>query len=173
MKNIITLLATIIIYSAVNAQPKNVEKDITEIRKTYNAINSSYLLSNSYKYSNRCGVINATITIYYLNGEIVKITDNGIGDDDKLPAKWSIEYYYKNGELIFSYVWMKYYDVELEKDLIYEIREYFKSNNLIKIIENQKTTYPTNKKINYSDHRYRIKKIKSTKDVHKIFECLY
>jgi hypothetical protein len=146
--------------------------EIKQIKQAYTFINSSKLKSNSYKYSNKCGVVNACITLYYLKGEIVKITDNGIGDDDKAAEKWNYEYYFKSGNLIFSYEWIKYYDNDLEKSVIDEKKEYFKSNKLLKKIENQKTTYPTNKTINYYDDRYLLKGIKSVKDINQIYKCL-
>ncbi len=153
------------------AQSKNIENKIIQIRQIYKTINSSTLQKQTIKYSNKCGVVDATITLYYLNGEIVKITDNGIGDNDKAAAKWSYEYYFKNGNLIFSYEWIKYFDNELEKNTIDETREYFSSNKLIKKIENEKSTYPPNITINFSDNRYLLKKVKTTQDISKIFEC--
>lgn len=117
MKITLTFLLTVLIYIAVNAQPKNVEEEVKQIGQTYKIINSSKLKSSSYKYSNNCGVVNATITVFFLDGEIVKIADNGFGDDDKAAAKWNYEYYFKEGDLIFSYKWVKSYNDELEKVL--------------------------------------------------------
>jgi hypothetical protein len=153
------------------AQSKIIENEIFQIKQTYKNINTSALKKQIFKYSNKCGVVDATITLYYLNGEIVKITDNGIGDDDKAAAKWNYEYYFKNGNLIFSYEWIKSFDNELEKNTIDETREYFLSNKLIKKIENQKTKYPVNMTINFSDNRYLLKKVKTTQDISKIYEC--
>jgi hypothetical protein len=153
------------------AQSRVIENKIIQIRQTYKNINSSALKKQTFKYSNVCGVVDATITLYFLNGEIVKITDNGIGDDQKAAAKWNYEYFFKNGNLIFSYEWIKSFDNELEKNTIDETREYFLSNKLIKKIENKKTKYPVNITINFSDNRYLLKKVETTQDISKIYEC--
>ena len=169
---LIILLITVLFMNLISkAQPRIIENEIIQIKQTYKNINSSTLKKQSVKYSNKCGVVDATITLYYLNGEIVKITDNGIGNGCLAAEKWNYEYYFKNGKLIFSYEWIKSFDNELGKNTIYETREYFLSNKLIKKIENQKTTYPVNMRINFSDTRYLLKNVKTTNDIFNIFRC--
>jgi hypothetical protein len=169
---LIILLITVLFMNLISkAQPRIIENEIIQIKQTYKNINSSTLKKQSVKYSGLCGIVDATITLYYLNGEIVKITDNGIGNGCLAAEKWNYEYYFKNGKLIFSYEWIKSFDNELGKYNIRETREYFLSNKLIKKIENQKTTYPVNMRINFSDTRYLLKNVKTTNDIFNIFRC--
>src|SRR5690606_27929172 len=96
--------------------PNDVGIQVVHIRQVFRYINSMPLITRSINYMNKCGVVNATITIYTdANGNVRKITDVGIGDDDKAAAKWSFEYYYENGDLIFSYESSSGFDNETEE----------------------------------------------------------
>lgn len=149
----------------------NIQNEIIIIREEYKRINSLNLQKIDFPYINRCGVTNATISLYTQNGKVLKITDNGVGDDDKAYEKWSYEYYFKNEELIFAYEWARFFDIELEKKAIIESRAYFHSDFLIKKIEGNKTTYPQNEIIDKKDTRYLLSTIKSKAEIASIYKC--
>lgn len=151
-------------------QSKNVVK-VNTIRKEYQRINSAKLQKREIRYKNNCGVKNATITIYSENGVIVKITDNGNGDDHLAEAKWNYEIYYKNGKLIFSYKWIKGSDEMTGDSYIDEERSYIDNDRVIKVIENGKTQYPSNKRIESNDFRYQLKHVQTKSDIEKIYDC--
>ncbi len=166
------IIVTFFIFLAKIVYPQNQESQVQQIKQEFAKINALKLDTKSFPYKNRCGVIKASITIYFKNGEIRKITDVGIGDDDKAAAKWSYQYYYKNGNLIFSYETITSFDNEKEKNITNNNREYFLDNRLIKKIEDNKINYPENSFINNQDNRYKLKLIKKSSDIDLIYECL-
>ncbi len=149
------------------------ENQIEYIRKVFSDINSATLNQRKIKYNDKCGVIDATITVYTNNnGEVRKITDTGTGDDDKAPAKWTYQYYYENEELVFSYESSSGFDNETEKQYSYETREYFSSNKMIRQIKNGKISIHQNSSIDLSDIRYKLKEVTNKSDIDRIYQCL-
>lgn len=73
------ILVTFFIFLAKIAYPQNQESQVQQIKQEFAKINALKLDTKSFPYKNRCGVIKASITIYFKNGEIRKITDVGIG----------------------------------------------------------------------------------------------
>lgn len=152
------------------SDPESLNKHIKKIQEDYHRINSANLQNKKIPYSNECGIKNSTIDIYSQNGEILKITDNGFGDGENTPLKWSYEYYFRNGSLFFSFRWKRYFNSDLQTMQTQETREYFLENKLIKKIDGDKTTYPETT-ISSQDIRYLLQKAKSKDDIMTIFNC--
>ena len=148
------------------------DRQVGHISKEFEKINSSNLSQKTFRYSDRCGVTMATITVFSDNDIVRKITDVGIGDDDKAAASWSYQYYYENGKLIFSYEKSSGHDLETGTAYKDEVREYFVSDRLIMKIKNGQKTYPKSETINTIDTRYRLMNIKNSSDIKEIYKCL-
>ncbi|KGE12510.1 hypothetical protein DI53_3550 [Sphingobacterium deserti] len=157
--------------SALYAQPTQSKLD--EIAKAVKKINAATLQleTKRFWYENKCGVNKASITIFYKDHEIQKIVDMGEGDGDKAALSWSYEYYYANGELIFSYESIQYFDNQANRDMQEESRQYFDKDYLIKQIKDGETTYPVNFMIDSDDLRYELKKITRSSDIDRIYRC--
>lgn len=143
-----------------------------KIRAAVKSINALKLDTKSFPYRNKCGVIKANLTIYYQNGEVRKITDTGIGDDDKAAASWNYAYYYQKGMLIFSYETRRYHNNETNEEAREETRQYFTANRLIKQIKDNKTTFPKDIFIKKNDVRYQLKGIAKQSDINRTYPCL-
>ncbi|WP_162902827.1 hypothetical protein [Taibaiella koreensis] len=168
MKSLLTILGTSL---TLLGYAQSVASKASAITKEVERINISKHDVRSYPYSNTCGVIKATITIHYQNGLVQKISDIGVGDDDRAAAAWDYQYYYKNGALIFSKETKRYFDNEKNKEVTEEIREYLVSDRLIKQVKNQVITFPKNQFISQDDIRYRLKHINNASDVRKLYKC--
>jgi len=165
------LTTTIILFAIISqSRAQNVNQQVEHIQKVVKEIDSANFEKKLFTYNNKCGVIKATIAIYYENDSVRKITDTGLGDDDKAAAKWAYKYYYENGKLIFSSESISGADDE-GKQYNNEKTEYLSSNNVVKRIENGKTIYPKKEVINSSDSRYKLTMVKSSSDIRQIYNC--
>lgn len=168
MKTLFVILFTLLTFAA---HAQNVNTRIQQIRKEVALIDGYKLDIRSYSYSNNCGLVKATIKMYYKNGEVKKITDIGVGDDDKAAAAWNYEYYYNRDTLIFSHERKRYFDNEKNQNINEDIRQYFVSDRLIGKIENTRTTFPEEIFISRKDIRYQLRLISKRSDIDKIYNC--
>jgi hypothetical protein len=134
-------------------------------------IDALKLKTKSYPYSNKCGVMKATIVIYSENNIVKKITDIGFGDDDRAASSWTYAYYYENGLLIFSHEMRRYHNNETNKEDLDEIRQYYAGNHLVMQIENGKMAYQKAISIATNDTRYQLKELRRASDIDKIYKC--
>lgn len=149
----------------------DVSREVEAIREEFSKINSKVLSAKAYNYRNKCGVEDANVTVYYDGNEVRKITDVGEGDDDKAPASWSYQFYYLNGELIFSYRMSSYFDVNLEKTVKTQTREYIRANTILKKIVDGVTTFPNNAHIDVGDFRILLYRVSNLRDIEEIYSC--
>lgn len=143
----------------------------SRIGKEVKRIDALKLKTKSYPYSNKCGVMKASIVIYSENNKVKKITDIGVGDDDRAASSWRYAYYFENGLLIFSEEMRRYHNNETNREDLDKIQQYYTDNHLVMQVENGKTAYPKNVSIDNSDTRYRLKELLRASDIEKIYEC--
>jgi hypothetical protein len=151
----------------ISAAQKATEQKVTKIKKTFFDINASTLQSKAFNYANRCGVRKATIMLYYKGSDVVKVTDLGTGDGSKAAAKWSYQYYYEKGKLIFAYQQI----TNGLNDKPIETRRYYLGNKLVRKIEDTKVTDNAKESIDDKAVEYQLRTIKSEADIAKIYKC--
>jgi len=156
--------------SLISSAPISSE-DSARINKEVKRINALQLKTKSYPYSNKCGVIKASIVIYTENNTVKKITDIGVGDDDRAASSWSYAYYYENGLLVFSSEMRRYHNNETNREGLDKTQQYYTDNHLVMQVENGKTAYPKNVTIDSSDTRYQLKELLRASDIEKIYKC--
>lgn len=154
------------------AKPKAVKPSATEIKvkgikKAFFNINASKLQSKAFDYANKCGVQKATLTLYYKGSDVVKVTDLGTGDGHKAAAKWSYQYYYEKGKLIFAYQQI----TNNPNAQPTETRRYYYGNKLIRKIEDNKTTDNDKESVTTKAPEYQLRSIKTEADIAKIYKC--
>lgn len=165
------LFVILFVSVTLSGYAQTVNSSIEKIKKEVESINRSGLEAKSYPYSNKCGVIKASITVYYKNGVVSKVRDTGIGDDDKAANSWNYAYYYEKDILIFSFETRQYYNNETGSKIREEIRQYFAANRLIRQMENGKISFPENIFIDGRDTKYRLKNITAPSDIAEIYPC--
>lgn len=165
------LLIAICLFLIQPGQAQSINSQVEKIRREFVLVNASKLEEKSFSYRNNCGVIKGRLKIYRKNEEIRKISDTGIGDDDKAAASWSYEYYYQNGKLIFSYQRSNYFDNGKNKQMTDETKQYFVDNRLIKEVKNKQTAFPKNSTISQKDLRYRLLLVNQQGDIEKLYKC--
>ena len=150
-----------------SGKPSATDQKVTKIKKAFFDINASKLQSKAFNYVNKCGVKKATVTLYYKGSDVVKVTDLGTGDGDKAAAKWSYQYYYEKGKLIFAYQQI----TDNLNTQPTETRRYFLGNKLIRKIENNLTTDNGKESITTKAPEYQLRAVKSEADIAKIYKC--
>ncbi len=151
----------------MTAGQKATEEKVKKIKKAFFDINASKLQSKAFSYTNKCGVQKATITLYYKGTDVVKLTDLGTGDGDKAALKWSYQYYYEKGKLIFAYQQI----TNGRNEQPTETRRYYLGNKIVRKMVNSQVTDNPNESINGKDVTYQLRTIKTEADIDKIYKC--
>lgn len=151
----------------VSAAQKATEERVTKIKKAFFGISAMKLQSKAFNYANKCGVKNATITLYYKGADVVKITDVGTGDGHLAAAKWSYQYYYEKGKLIFAFQQIN----RNMSDKTVETRRYYSGNKLIRKITNTTVSDSEKETVTNTAAEYQLRSVKTEADIAKIYKC--